>query len=225
MPEAHAAIRFQIVPTAALEGVGLFWLGAELAILFFMLAARRHIQSRPLPHSFSLNQNERRRALIWMFCFAGFAAAVLARHVIHALSPPPSDTLPLVVHRARVHMTVWSGFVTGWVALELAIVYQGYRGYTALKKLLATPMPAAATAAGRIVMLVFAGVFLLQSAAHAQTLLAAAREQNQVYYNAMYLYLRLAGVVWIAAEWVAAALVWRAYVLLRAAAGKAGADV
>jgi len=34
------------------------------------------------------------------------------------------------------------------------------------------------------------------------------------YRNAMYLYLRLAGVVWIAVEWTAAFLLWRAYRLL-----------
>ncbi len=31
------------------------------------------------------------------------------------------------------------------------------------------------------------------------------------YRNALYLYLRLAGVVWIAVEWIAAFLLWRTY--------------
>jgi hypothetical protein len=33
-------------------------------------------------------------------------------------------------------------------------------------------------------------------------------------WNAMYLYLRMAGVVWIAAEWIAAVVLWRTYRLL-----------
>jgi hypothetical protein len=33
------------------------------------------------------------------------------------------------------------------------------------------------------------------------------------YRNALYLYLRLAGVVWICVEWIAAALLWRAHSL------------
>jgi hypothetical protein len=47
--------------------------------------------------------------------------------------------------------------------------------------------------------------------------LAAAREAGAVYRNALYLYLRLAGVAWITVEWVAAFLVWRVYGLARAA--------
>ena len=39
-----------------------------------------------------------------------------------------------------------------------------------------------------------------------------------LYRNAVYLYLRLAGIVWVAVEWAAALLLWRAYRILRAAA-------
>ena len=53
------------------------------------------------------------------------------------------------------------------------------------------------------------------------SLLAALRETqaaNAVYHNALYLYLRLAGMVWIAVEAVAAVVLWRAYRLLAQAA-------
>ena len=40
---------------------------------------------------------------------------------------------------------------------------------------------------------------------------------DAVYRNALYLYLRLAGVVWVAVEWGAAILLWRGYRLLLSA--------
>lgn len=221
MAEAQIAAYAQIARTAALEAVGMFWLAAELAILFFIIAARRHILARPLPRTFAFNNAEKRRAALWACCFAALAAAVFARHVFHAAAPVPPDPVPLIAHRARVHMAVWCAFVTGWVALEIAIVYNGYRGYAALKTLLAPPAPAAKHAAGKIAMLFFLAPLLLHSAAHAQALLHAAGRQNQIYYNAMYLYLRLAGLLWIAAEWAAAAILWRAHLLMKNAVRKA----
>lgn len=44
--------------------------------------------------------------------------------------------------------------------------------------------------------------------------LQAALQENQPYRNAVYLFLRIAGAVWIAVEWVAAMLLWRAYRML-----------
>lgn len=46
--------------------------------------------------------------------------------------------------------------------------------------------------------------------------LEAALAENQSYRNAMYLYLRVAGVAWITVEWVAAIALWRAWRLVRA---------
>jgi len=209
----------QILRTAGLESAGLFWIGAELAILFMMMAARRHVQTRPLPPRLELRYSEKRRARTWAYCFLLLAVIFLGRHLINALTPIPQDVSPLLIGRVRVHLAVWSGFITAWVVLEVAIVYQGLRGYLALKALIGpaaskTARPAKPSAA----MLCLAGVFLLHAAAPAQMLLAEARIANQVYYNAMYLYLRLAGVVWILAEWVAALILWRAYVLIASAA-------
>ena len=209
----------QIARTAGLESAGLFWIGAELAILFVMMAARRHVQTRPLPPRLELRHGDKRLARAWCFAFLFFAAIVLGRHVVNALAPLPQDATTLLIDRVRVHLAVWSGFITAWVVLEVAIVYQGLRGYLALKALIGpaaskTARPAKPSAA----MLCLAVVFLLHAAAPAQMLLAEARIANQVYYNAMYLYLRLAGVVWILAEWVAALILWRAYVLIASAA-------
>lgn len=209
----------QILRTAGLESAGLFWIGAELAILFMMMAARRYVQALPLFPHFELRNDEKRRARAWCYGFLFVAAIVLGRHAVATFAPLPQDAGPLLISRMRVHLGVWSGFVTAWVGLEVAIVYQGLRGYLALKALIGsaaskTARPAKPSAA----MLCLAGVFLLHASAPAQMLLAEARVANQVYYNAMYLYLRLAGVVWILAEWVAALILWRAYVLVASAA-------
>lgn len=45
-------------------------------------------------------------------------------------------------------------------------------------------------------------------------LLQEAQLQDAPYRNAVYLYLRVAGVVWVAVEWLAAIILWRAYRLL-----------
>lgn len=52
------------------------------------------------------------------------------------------------------------------------------------------------------------------SGLQAQTILDQAILDDAPYRNAMYLYLRLAGIVWIAVEWTAAILLWRASRLL-----------
>lgn len=209
----------QVLRTAGLESAGLFWIGAELAILFMIIAARRHIQTRPLPPRLQLEDGEKRRVRAWLIALFFLAAIVLGRHLVYALAPVPQDVAPLLSGRMRAHLAIWSGFVTAWVVLEIAIVYQGFRGYLALKALIgpaesATRRSAKPSAA----MLCLAGVILLHASAPAQMLLAEARAANQVYYNAMYLYLRLAGVVWILAEWVAGLILWRAYVLVAWAA-------
>lgn len=50
------------------------------------------------------------------------------------------------------------------------------------------------------------------------------QEADAIYGNALLLYLRLAGVVWIAVEWVAAVILWRAYRLLRHSVERKGAE-
>ena len=49
-----------------------------------------------------------------------------------------------------------------------------------------------------------------------------ADEKMALEQNALYLLLRLAGIVWIAIEWVAAILLWRGYRLLKDAVRRKG---
>ena len=49
-----------------------------------------------------------------------------------------------------------------------------------------------------------------------------AYREDALYENALYLYLRMAAVVWVAVEWIAAVVLWRAYRLLRKAAKARG---
>lgn len=211
----------QIWRTAGLESAGLFWIGAELAILFAVMAARRHLGARPLPPRLQLQDADKRRARMWCYGFFLLAAVVLCRHAVYAIAPVPEDVAKVLVGRGRVHLAVWSVFITAWVVLEVAIVYHGLRGYLALKRLV---RPAATNAVRpTAAMICLWVVFFVHAAAPAQMLLAEARTANQLYYNAMYLYLRLAGVVWILAEWVAALILWRACVLITSAAKRAGA--
>ncbi|HNR30681.1 MAG TPA: hypothetical protein PKI11_07310 [Candidatus Hydrogenedentes bacterium] len=78
----------------------------------------------------------------------------------------------------------------------------------------------------RRLCLVGAAVFLMvgviaagDAAAQGNILAALQEAEGDVapYRNALYLYLRVAGVVWIAVEWVAAIILWHAYRFLRAA--------
>ena len=57
----------------------------------------------------------------------------------------------------------------------------------------------------------------LPDASGALQALKDAHAADAVYRNASHLYLRLAACAWIAVEWTAAVLLWRAYRLLRAA--------
>jgi len=52
--------------------------------------------------------------------------------------------------------------------------------------------------------------------------LRAADAANAPYRNALYLYLRIAGVVWIVVEWIAAVFLWKGYRLFHQAARNRG---
>ena len=60
------------------------------------------------------------------------------------------------------------------------------------------------------------------AASHELESLQATYAADAVYRNALYLWLRIAGVAWIAVEWVAGIVLWRAYVHLRRAAQERG---
>jgi len=74
-----------------------------------------------------------------------------------------------------------------------------------------------------LLCVLFLTLYSSQAAAQAAEtpLLAAlqhAAHQDAPYRQAVYVYLRLAGLFWIAVEWIAAVLLWRGYRLLAAAA-------
>jgi hypothetical protein len=54
------------------------------------------------------------------------------------------------------------------------------------------------------------------------TAIRDAQAADAVYWNALYFYLRMAGVVWIGVEWIAAIMLWHGYRLLAKAARERG---
>jgi hypothetical protein len=138
----------------------------------------------------------------------------------------------------RRHLMVWAAFVTAWVVLEAAIVYQGCRAFRLLARQLSdtkAPQPAGkggrssvlplliclAVAAGAFAPVAFAaqaaGLASKQPADAWSQVLSVSESCLAPYRNAMYLYLRLAGVAWIAVEWIAAVVLWRACMLIGSA--------
>jgi hypothetical protein len=129
------------------ESAGVFWIAAEIAILFCMGVALRVFGERPLPESIRLTHGEKRRAL-------GAAAFVIVLSLFvygrHAVLPP----LPMAFRaiaasgehvteaarkayllRAHVHIALWCSMIAAWVALEIAIVVQGVRVFRRLRAL------------------------------------------------------------------------------------------
>ncbi len=130
-----------------LEAVGLFWIVAEVAILYCMIAAVRLFATRPFPARISLTQAERRRALRWALAMVGLVAAVFGRHIFIAPLPEAfsaiaaaGDNVQALAEQAyytrtHIHVALWCGFITAWVLLEIAIVVQGIRAYKHIRGL------------------------------------------------------------------------------------------
>ena len=140
--------RFQHQRAVVIECAGLFWILMELLILFLAVAARRHLESEPLPRRVTLNRVERRRAIVWGAVFLIVAAAILSRHAV--LTPlyvsvqratatgagfQAEALKQAYLARAHTHLAIWAVFVTIWGALEGMIVYHGSRGYLRLRHL------------------------------------------------------------------------------------------
>ncbi len=240
-----------------IELCGVFWIVAELVILFFVIEARRHLGRSPISAVPLWDRVSTRRALLFML----FALAALGAVVLRPLFWTPLSwriqTGPLDVSAAAMldfhavlrHLTVWAAFVTVWVILEGAMVYQGYSAYRLFRKLvLAGGGGATRNSAGKtvgispdgssggqggqasLVVLLLLGAFLAAGIVAAPVFAAQALNApaakavdswEQVvqlsenglypYRNALYLYLRIAGVVWIGVEWIAAFVLWRAW--------------
>jgi hypothetical protein len=207
VPEAQAALDFLAAARREhllYEAIGLFWLWAEVVILFAMREARAVIllgATRPW----------RLRLLWWMAAFACFSIAVLARHYLLPAPPSAPDAMAAwYTASTRQHLAVWAAFVFGWVLLESLIVLEGVRAYRRFAVLCRAILRPAAVA----VLLLAAASAAPQNASPHMAALLAADAGLQPWRNAVYLYLRIAGVAWIAVEWVAAILLWRGQALL-----------
>lgn len=234
------------------ETAGLFWIAAELAILYLVLLARFHVEHRPGQPVPRLTPKLRRRAWAWTAGFLLLCLAVGARFYLYPLpdmleaalraQASPDDIAALYARWAYGHALIWCAFITIWVILEIAIVYQGRHVYLGLRKALTGLHPVGglppndSRLAGHggpsaLVVLSFAAGALLVLAAGsatARTITVAPEEAAGAFLqsheaftalrNAVGLYLRIAGLVWITVEWIAAFYLWRGYLLVRSAA-------
>lgn len=231
------------------ETAGLFWIAAELAILYLVLLARFHVEHYPRESNPRLTPKFRRRARRWTAGFVVLCAAVAARFYLYPLphiletalrnQASPNDIALLYARWAYTHSLIWCAFITIWVVLEIAIVYHGRRVYIGLRKALTEPRPSGqpppndsglvnhSGSFASLAVLVTVGAFVVFSAeataARAIGLSSTASAQAFIdthdafaaLRNAVGLYLRVAGVVWITVEWLAAFYLWRGYRLLR----------
>lgn len=77
-------------------------------------------------------------------------------------------------------------------------------------------------AGGIFFLLVVLSMPVALATSPALEMLKAAYAADAPYRNAIYLWLRIAGILWITVEWVAGIVLWRAWVHLRRAAREAG---
>ena len=130
-----------------IEAAGVFWIAAEVAILFCMTVAVRIFATRPLPSRVSLTQREGKRAVLWALALGVLAASVFGRHLL--ITPLPEAFSAIVIAgidvqarveqaydaRTHIHIALWCSFITAWVLLEIAIVVLGIRSYRHLREL------------------------------------------------------------------------------------------
>ena len=220
------------------EAAGLFWILAEICILFAVRVGRRLLDAEGLSLESMQVRFEKARAMVWGGLFLLFSAVLFGRHlfdlplhrqlaqlVAGGTEVDLREALNAHVSVMRMHYAIWASFVTVWVILEACIVYNGWRGYRRLSELLAARRPSPSQIGVLPFVLVGAaaiGSFIPFGLAHAfgtdpdalRRMLGEAQAANVVCQNALYLYLRLAGVVWIAVEWLAAFVLWRSFNLI-----------
>ena len=141
--DARDQFRMELI----VEAAGVFWIAAEVAILFCMTVAVRILATRPLPSRISLTQSERRRALLWGLAMGVLTASIFGRHLLIAPLPEAFSTIVMAgtdvqarveqAYNARthIHIALWCSFITAWVLLEIAIVVLGIRSYRHLREL------------------------------------------------------------------------------------------
>lgn len=143
-PYVHAYHLFETQLIA--QSAGVFWIAGELIMLFAMQVARRYLTTQPLPSTLQLTPNERRRA-VWMSLF--LVAIVLATIARYLVWPPLHTQLPVGQYTASdlkttvsvlyqqhlvLFLWLWGAYITIWVYLESAIVYQGVHAFLAMKR-------------------------------------------------------------------------------------------
>jgi hypothetical protein len=134
------------------ESAGIFWLWAEILILYAVCTARRGLRSGDLSgvqHLVPLLSG-RIRWILAMLLIASMA--LLARHAFFlqwlrtnardAAASGQDVLLPGLARLDQQHILLWSAFVVMWVFLECAIVWQGWRVYCVMRAQL-RPDPAA----------------------------------------------------------------------------------
>ena len=225
-----------------IEFAGVFWLAAELVLLAAVDTARRHLNKSPLtPHLvFDKHVSEKILATltitVFLYAYAyvhGKNWSVIREGIAANLTP---DVIAQMYHRAILsHLTVWAVFVTGWVLLEVLIVIEGILVFRRLKQILPKlPFEFQPSSSKKPYFIISFFIFILLFASLFIGIKVVFADDNAIesisnpfiracaetdiflapYRNAMYLYLRLAGVVWITVEWVAAILLWRGLRLL-----------
>lgn len=134
--------------TVGIEFIGLFWIGCELAILFCLGVALRNLLAKPIPETLLLTRRDKRVALGYLIFFAILSVAILTRHLFIVPLPDAIRTImesdsgegvseikSAYIFRARTHLFIWFLFITGWAALEIAIVAKGVRAYRTLRQI------------------------------------------------------------------------------------------
>lgn len=219
-PEVHNLARDLFLRQCLVEGAGLFWLAAELAILLFVLAARRHLETNPTSSRLFFTRADAQRAIAFAIATIFLSAIVYGRHFVVppaylAPLPDPSAFIRALEGQVYRHLLLWSGFVTGWVALEAVIVYHGYRAWRAMMRLL-QPQPHIPRGSSSVTCIVAPiGILFLHYAGPWRSAYDEVMATTLPAYNALYLYLRLAGLIWIAVEAAAALLLVLAFRTIR----------
>lgn len=130
------------------ESLGIFWIAAEVAILFSVSVLRRFLLQNSIPNQLRLTAKERRRLLFWAILVALLAASTLGRHLVvtpfptllvnldNTLGETFSREVSSIYTRALLtHLAIWSFFITLWIVLEILIVYKGFRVFQHIRVL------------------------------------------------------------------------------------------
>lgn len=219
-PDIYNLARDLFFRQCFVEGAGIFWLAAELAILLFVLAARRHLEASPASSRLVFTRADAQCAFGFAIGTIFLSAIVYGRHFVVppaylAPLPDPSALARALEGQVYRHLLFWAGFVTGWVALEAVIVYHGYRAWRALMRLL-QPQPHIPRGSSSVACIAAPiAVLFLQYAGPWRSAYDEVMATTLPAYNALYLYLRLAGLVWIALEAAAALLLVLAFRAVR----------